>query len=67
MRRHREYLLAHHPEGYTVIMGLILTLVIVSILLVVVGIGIKGILWLAGVGALLLLATLVLMAASGTS
>lgn len=67
MPRQRDRPLAHLHEGYTVIMGLIIALVVVSILLVVVGIGVKGILWLAGIGALLLLATFVLLISGRTS
>ncbi len=59
MREHRDTLLVQPHEGYTVIMGLIVALVVVSIVLVVLGIAIKGILWLAALGALLLLGTFV--------
>ena len=48
-------------------MGLILTLAIVSILLVMIGIAFKGILWVTGLGALLLLATFVMLSASSRS
>lgn len=45
-------------------MGLIVALVVVSIALVVLGIAIKGILWLAAIGALLLLGTFVFVGVS---
>jgi hypothetical protein len=48
-------------------MGLIIALIVVSIAFVVVGIAIKGILWLAAVGALLLIGTFIFAAVSGAA
>ena len=64
MREHRDTPASPPHEGCTVIMGLIVALVVVSIALVVLGIAIKGILWLAAIGALLLLGTFVFVGVS---